>query len=205
MDQKSIDEINRQLRNATPKEIIEWAVFRDEKMVLTTNFRPYESAILHAVTNVFSAIPVIWCDTGYNTSYTYEFAENLIHSLNLNLFTYVPQQTVAHRTVTMGIPAVEDENHRLFTEQVKLEPFQRAMREHQPKIWFTNLRKGQTALRDSLDIVSIDKQGVIKVCPFFYYSDEELDDYLATHSLPNETRYYDPTKALENRECGLHQ
>jgi phosphoadenosine phosphosulfate reductase len=31
-----------------------------------------------------------------------------------------------------------------------------------------------------------------------------MDAYLAEHNLPNEHDYFDPTKALETRECGLH-
>ena len=50
-----------------------------------------------------------------------------------------------------------------FTEQVKLEPFTRAMAEHKPKVWFTNLRQGQTAFRNSIGIFSLSKDGVLKV------------------------------------------
>ena len=104
----------------------------------------------------------------------------------------------------MGIPSVEDPQHKVFTEQVKLEPFKRAMSEHQPDVWFTNLRKGQTAFRDSIDIVSQDADGILKVSPFYDWSDEQLDGYLALNKLPNEFKYFDPTKVLGNRECGLH-
>ncbi|MBT8211289.1 MAG: phosphoadenosine phosphosulfate reductase family protein, partial [Eudoraea sp.] len=172
--------------------------------VLTTNFRPYEVAILHAVSAIEEKIPVIWCDTGYNTTNTYRHAENVIAQLQLNVKLYVPKQTKAHRDVVMGIPEIENPDHVLFTEQVKLEPFRRAMKEHQPDVWFTNLRKGQTALRDSLDILSLSKDGVLKVSPFYHWSDAQLDIYLREKGLPNEHRYFDPTKVLENRECGLH-
>ena len=33
---------------------------------------------------------------------------------------------------------------------------------------------------------------------------EKLDGYLKDNKLTNEFKYFDPTKALENRECGLH-
>ena len=128
----------------------------------------------------------------------------LTKKFNLNLFTYVPKQTSAYRDALMGIPTIDDPNHELFTEQVKLEPFKRALAYHKPKVWFTNLRKGQTAFRDSIDIFSLSKDGVLKVSPFYYWSDQDLDQYLVDHELPNELSYYDPTKALEHRECGLH-
>jgi phosphoadenosine phosphosulfate reductase len=200
----NIQEINETLGDKTPAEIISWALAQSEKAVVTTNFRPYEGAILHACTQVKSSIDVIWCDTGYNTPNTYTHAETLIAQLSLNIDLYVPKQTSAHRDIVLGIPDVNDEKHQLFTEQVKLEPFRRAMEFHKPTIWFTNLRKGQTAFRDSIDIVSQGKDGVLKVSPFYHWSDEKLDSYLEAHQIPNEFKYFDPTKVLENRQCGLH-
>ena len=204
MNDIELKKINQKLENCSPKEIIEWAVQFSKEAIVTTNFRPYESAILYAVTNLVNDTKVIWCDTGYNTIETYKHAEELIKKLGLNVQLYVPKQTVSHRNVTLGIPSVDDPKHAIFTEQVKLEPFQRAMKEHQPKVWFTNLRKGQTAFRDEIDIVSISKNGIVKVSPFYHWSDAELDVYLEEHQLPNEFAYFDPTKVENNRECGLH-
>ena len=204
IDQKILDELNSQYKNASPADIILKAFELNIKAVVTTNFRPYEVAILHAVSSVESKIPVVWCDTGYNTPQTYRHAEQVIKLLDLNIYLYVPKQTSAHRDVVLGIPSIDAPEHALFTEQVKLEPFKRAMNEHKPDVWFTNLRQGQTAYRNSISIFSVSKDGVLKVSPFYYWSDSDLDAYLEKHKLPNEFKYFDPTKALENRECGLH-
>ena len=199
-----IEKINIELATKTPLEIVQWAITNAQTPVVTTNFRPYESAILHLVTTVNPSIKVIWCDTGYNTSSTYKHAEELTDALNLNIQLYIPKQTAAHRDVVLGIPQVEDPKHQLFTEQVKLEPFKRAMAAHKPDVWFTNLRKGQTAFRNSIGVVSRSADGILKVSPFYHFSDKELDQYLKNHDLPNEFNYFDPTKQLDNRECGLH-
>lgn len=199
-----IQELNEALKEASPSEIIKKALELNDNVVVTTNFRPYEAVILHAVSAVASKTPVVWCDTGYNTPQTYKHAEEVIKDLKLNVFLYVPKQTSSHRDVVMGIPSVDDPKHAEFTEQVKLEPFRRAMEEHKPNVWFTNLRQGQTAFRDSIGIFSLSKDGVLKVSPFYYWSDEKLDTYLEEHNLSNEFKYFDPTKALANRECGLH-
>ncbi len=202
--EEQIQRLNIHFKGIPPTEIISWAVKNARKAVVTTNFRPYEVAILYAVAQVQRDIPVIWCDTGYNTPNTYKHAEDLIDRLNLNIDLYVPKQTTAHRDAVMGIPQIDDPEHATFTEQVKLEPFRRAMATHVPDVWFTNLRKGQTALRDSLDILSLSKDGVLKVSPFYHWDDTQLDAYLRKKNLPNEHNYFDPTKVLENRECGLH-
>lgn len=199
-----LDKINKELEGKTPQEVVEWAISIAKSPVVTTNFRPYEAAILKITSAVKKDLKVIWCDTGYNTPNTYKHANDVIKTLDLNVKLYVPKQSTAHRDVVLGIPSIEDPKHAEFTEQVKLEPFKRAMTEHKPDVWFTNLRKGQTAFRDSISIVSQDKNGVIKVSPFYNWTDEELDAFLVENNLPNEFKYFDPTKQLENRECGLH-
>jgi phosphoadenosine phosphosulfate reductase len=204
MNDLNLEKINKELSTKSPEEIIKWAVGIAKSPLVTTNFRPYEIAILYACTQVRKDIKVVWCDTGYNTPNTYKHADEVINKLQLNVHLYVPKQTSAYRDAIMGIPQIEDPKHQLFTEQVKLEPFNRAMQEHKPDVWFTNLRKGQTAFRNSIDIVSQSKDGTVKVSPFYNWTDEELDAYLEERNLPNEFTYFDPTKVLENRECGLH-
>ncbi len=197
-------ELNDDLRDKSPIEISQWIVAQAKNPIVTTNFRPYEGTILHACATVKKDIPVVWCDSGYNTPDTYSLAEDTINLLKLNIKLYVPKQTTAYRDVLLGIPEIDDPRHKTFTEQVKLEPFKRAMEELKPDVWFTNLRKGQTAHRDSLDILSFGKDGVLKVSPFYHYSDTQLDAYMKEYNLPNEFNYFDPTKVLEHRECGLH-
>ena len=204
MKRLELEKLNVELAKKSPQEIVQWVINHAKRPVVTTNFRPYEAAILHVVTQVLPGIKVIWCDTGYNTPNTYKHAENVIDLLSLNIKLYVPNQTSAHRDVVLGIPDVDDPKHQLFTKQVKLEPFKRAMKEHEPDVWFTNIRKGQTSFRDSIGILSYAADGTLKVSPFYNFSDEELDSYLEAHQLPNEFKYFDPTKVLSNRECGLH-
>tara|TARA_B100000678_G_scaffold8310_1_gene6990 strand:- start:473 stop:1144 length:672 start_codon:yes stop_codon:yes gene_type:complete len=203
--EKELKILNQQLKGIGPEEIIQWVILNSKRPVVTTNFRPYEVAILHAVSKIKSDVQVVWCDTGYNTPQTYQHAKEVIDILDLNVKIYIPKQTAAYRDAMFGgIPQVDSSDHDEFTRQVKLEPFQRAMREQQPDIWFTNLRKGQTAFRDSIDILSYSKDGLLKVSPFYHWSDEKLDLYLEEYNLPNEHKYFDPTKVLSNRECGLH-
>ena len=86
MGQKmNIEEINKELKGKSPQEIVSWALSVAKKPVVTTNFRPYESAILHLVVTEQKDIPVVWCDTGYNTPQTYKHAEELIEKLSLNV------------------------------------------------------------------------------------------------------------------------
>ena len=79
------------------------------------------------------------------------------------------------------------------------------MRELAPTVWITALRKVQNPERSNLGIVSHDANfGTLKVSPLFYWTDADMETYLDQHRLPNEWDYFDPAKADEKRECGLH-
>ena len=191
-----------------PLEIVRWAIERASgRAVVSTNFRPYEAVLLHLCTQVEPDMPVLWVDHGYNRPATYQHAEHLRKLLGLNLKVYLPKITAAHRDVVHGpIPTPDDEEGlQQFSALMKLEPFQRGMKELAPTVWFTALRKVQNPSRAGLDILSQDANfGTLKVSPAFYWSDAEMEDYLREHHLPNEWDYFDPAKADEKRECGLH-
>ncbi len=152
-------------------------------------------------------IPVLWVDHGYNRPATYQHAEQLKKLLKLNLKPFLPKISVAHRDAIYGeIPSTDDEAAlKEFSAVMKLEPFQRGMKELAPTVWITALRKVQNPNRAELDIVSEDKNfGALKISPVFYWSDEDMENYLKQQHLPNEWDYFDPAKADDKRECGLH-
>lgn len=200
-----IKKANQDLRDADPVKIIEWANSIAEKPLVTTNFGPYEAVILHMATQINPNIKAIWIDSGYNTRDTYKVAEQLIEKLKLNIDVYAPNVTAARRDAALGgIPSVEDDAHAEFTEQFKLEPFTRAMREQSPDVWLTAVRSEQTEFRQDMELISNGLNGVIKVAPLLHWKEADMQAYLEKHDLPNVEKYFDPTKALANRECGLH-
>ena len=199
---------NSELQGKSPLEITRWAVARSGgRAIVSTNFRPYEAVVLHLATQVQPDIPVLWVDHGYNRPATYRHAEQLRELLGLDIRAYLPRVTAAHRDAMDGpIPDTDNEEGlKKFSAKMKLEPFQRGMKELAPAIWITALRRVQNPNRAGLDIVSADANfGSLKVSPVFYLEDEEMGAYLVEHDLPNEWDYFDPAKADEKRECGLH-
>lgn len=197
--------LNSQFANSSPQDIIRHALSLPGKAVVTTHFGPMEAVILHMASQIKPDLQVVWVDHGYNTKATYRCAEKIIHLLKLNVDVFTPRISSARQEAALGgIPNYTEDSHKTFTENFKLEPFRRAMAAHKPAIWLTALRKEQTEFRQSLTVFTIDNKGVLKVAPLFLWTEAQMRAYLAEHSLPNEDSYYDPTKALENRECGLH-
>ncbi|MEP4147128.1 MAG: phosphoadenylyl-sulfate reductase [Halioglobus sp.] len=201
-----LDSVNALLRDASASDIVRWALSLQANTIATTSMGKNAAVMLHLVSDVDKNVPTIWVDTGYNLRDTYVVAERLIRDLELDIHVYSPQMTSERRNAIMGgVPTVdEEERHQDFTEQVKLEPFARALAEFKPEIWLTGIRKEETEHRQSLDIVSMDNRGILKVAPIFNWSEEDVEAYMEQHELPTCRHYFDPTKVHDGRECGLH-
>ncbi len=201
-----IDKVNTQLRDASAQDIVRWAVGQKKPGIVTTSMGKNAAVMLHLVSQIAPELPVIWVDSGYNLRDTYLVAERLISQLSLNIHVFSPQMTAERRNAVMGgIPTVdEEEAHREFTRQVKLEPFDRALKMFAPDLWLTGIRRGETEHRKSLNVLSVDGRGILKVAPLFHWSDADVEAYMAEHQLPSCRHYFDPTKVHDGRECGMH-
>lgn len=197
---------NEALRGASATAIVQWALALGKPTIATTSMGRNAAVMLHLVSSEDPAVPTVWVDTGYNLRDTYVVAERLIRDLALDIRVYSPLMTSERRNAIMGgIPTVdEEERHREFTRQVKLEPFARALADLQPEVWFTGIRREETEHRKTLNIVSLDDRGILKVAPLFYWSEQDVERYMAQYQLPSCRHYFDPTKVHDGRECGLH-
>ena len=201
-----LDSVNEALRDASAEDIVRWALGLNVSTISTTSMGRNAAVMLHLVSSIDPNLPVVWVDSGYNLRDTYIVAERLIRDLDLNIHVFSPLMTSERRNAIMGgVPTVdEEERHQEFTWQVKLEPFARALEQFKPEIWLTGIRREETEHRKSLDIVSMDNRGIIKVAPIFRWSEEDVEDYMERFELPSCRHYFDPTKVHDGRECGLH-
>jgi phosphoadenosine phosphosulfate reductase len=199
--------LNQQLAESTPVEIVRWAMSLGRPTIATTSFAQNSAAMLKIITDADSEIPVVWVDSGYNVPDTYRAAENIMTLLKPNMQIYIPQWTAERRNAIMGgIPHPDDDPdvHEEFTRQVKLEPFQKALNDLKPEVWISGIRREETDFRKTLDILSIDNRGILKVAPIFYWSEQDVQNFMDENELPSCRHYFDPTKVENNRECGLH-
>lgn len=199
-----IEFYNKHLRFKKPDEIIKWALSISDNRIVTTSFGIYSEVLLSTMTRHDKHIKVVWCDTLFNKQSTYEHAEQLIAKYNLNIYKYQSLKSKTEIEDLLNFQNIDDDNFTEFSNLVKIEPFKRALREHDPDIWFTNIRVRQTEYRDKKDILSYSKNGVLKISPFYYWTDEDLDNYVKYRGLNKNIDYFDPVKALKNRECGIH-
>ena len=202
----NLAEANRVFADATPHDILKKALEAASNPIISTSFSAYSAVLLHMAQNVHPGISVVWCDTGFNTAATYRFVDQLVKQLDINLKIYHPDVSATHLQVRYnGVPEAGTPEHEVFANTVKLEPFARAFRELNPDLWINGIRREETEFRKTQDIFTWDaRRSTTKVAPTFHSKSIELVDYLLEHNLPSELEYYDPTKAEEHLECGLH-
>jgi len=199
--------LNSELRERSPVEIVRWAMSLGKSTIATTSFAQNSAAMLKIITDASPQLPVVWVDSGYNVPDTYRVAEVIMELLKPNMQIYTPELTAERRNAILGgIPHPDDEPdvHSEFTRQVKLQPFSQALEDLQPEVWVSGIRREETDFRKTLDILSIDNRGILKVAPIFYWSEQQLQAFMEAYQLPTCRHYFDPTKVEDNRECGLH-
>lgn len=190
---------------ADPERLTAWAIGLGKRAFCSTSFGPFSAVTLHLATKIQPGLPVIWVDSGYGTPATYRYADELIRLLNLQVTSVRPRRSRAHREAVDGPrPLPGDPGHAAFTEEVKLEPFDRAVRKVGGEVWITGIRAEETAERAAMQPVSQARDGIIKVAPVLRWTSKQMHEYLKRHQLPNNFDYFDPTKGDDQRECGLH-
>jgi phosphoadenosine phosphosulfate reductase len=184
--QLNLDQVNHQLVDADAQEIVKWAVNTfAEGLVMTTSFGIHSAVMLHMVTRIVPDIPVIWIDTGYLPSVTYQFAEQLTEQLHLNLKVYQSPISPARMEALYGRLWDQNDLEALnrYDQIRKVEPMQRALQELKATAWLAGLRRGQTDHRKSLEIVSL-QNTIYKVLPILGWNSKQVYEYLIAHELP---------------------
>ncbi len=181
-----LDQVNEQLKDATPQEVIKWAcdMFGDS-CVLTSSFGIKSAVMLHLCSQVKPDINVIAIDTGYLLPETYRFANQLTKLLDLNVHWFSPRISTAHIEAIHGElwKNDDDESYNTYFDYTKGEPMQRALKQLGVKAWIAGLGAKQTKFRSTLRTVEL-QNGIVKIHPILKWGSKEKYYYLKENNLP---------------------
>ena len=166
---------------------------------MSTKFTENSAVFLHLACSIQPDLPVIWVDTGYNTRATVAFSRHVVDRLGLSLQVYRPDG----HTIIMP-PELDDPTHGVFTREVKLEPFKRALQDLQADAWLSSVERYQSVHRKILATFDAQSDGILKVSPLLDWTDDDVVRYRQDHDLPLGPLCFDPTKGESFRQCGLH-
>lgn len=195
--------------------------------VLSSSFGVQSAVLLHAVSQHFPTVPIIFIDTGYLFPETYRFAEELREKLQLNLHTYRANMTAAQQEALYG-KRWEGSLKELeaYNFQNKVEPMNRALQELGATAWVSGLRHAQSKGRAERSFVE-QQNKTVKAYPILDWSDRDIYQYLQKHDLPYHPLWHDGYVSIGDvhstskyeagmnaedtrfngmkRECGLHE
>ncbi|ASJ74122.1 phosphoadenosine phosphosulfate reductase family protein [Granulosicoccus antarcticus] len=192
-------ELNYRHQLAVARHAIQSTLAISCKPIVSTKFSEESAIFLHLVSQVQPGIAVIWVDTGYNTRATQSFASEITERLDINLHTFEPLD----HTIIMP-PALDDPEHAAFSREVKVEPFQRALKTLRADAWLSSIRRYQSTHRKSQPMFQTLSDGMLKTSPLLDWTAETMTRYRLENQLPLGAPCFDPTKGEAFRECGLH-
>ena len=227
LTETDVERVNTSFQQMLASDRIKW--LKEEfgaRLVMSSSFGLQAAVMLHLVSKHAPEIPVVWLDTGYLFTETYQYAEKLTEDLGINVKVYHPKISAARQEALYGkLWEQGEEGSSRYGLLNKVEPMNRALQELNADIWLSGLRRSQSSTRADRQFAEQQKQ-TLKVYPILDWSDSQISSYFHEHKLPRhplEAKGYvtmgdwHSTKPLENGtsaeqsrfggskyECGLH-
>jgi phosphoadenosine phosphosulfate reductase len=196
------------------------------RVCVTSSFQAEDMAVLHLLRKRIPDVPVLFLETGYHFAQTYAYRDRMAREWSLNLVNVLPSQTVPEQEAALGILYRSDPTR--CCQLRKVEPLMRALEPFD--LWFTGLRREQSATRKNLKKVELHRlptgKTLWKVSLLADWKWEQVWDYTNTNGIPHLPQYdegylsigcepctalpADPNNPRSGRwggtklECGIH-
>jgi phosphoadenosine phosphosulfate reductase len=150
---------------------------------LTCSFQAEDMIVLDLLRKRLPQLPVLFLETGYHFSDTYQFRDRMTAEWGLNLVNALPQQTVEQQESELGIlyrddPAKCCQLRKVEPLMASLEPFD---------VWFTGLRREQSPTRKNLKKIEQHRlpsgKTLLKVSPLADWAWAQVWQYTGKHEL----------------------
>jgi phosphoadenosine phosphosulfate reductase len=149
----NVEQIAEAVEDLAPEQTLDTVLAASEnaRVCLTSSFQAEDMAVLHLLRQRIPEVPVLFLDTGYHFSQTYEYRDRMAKEWSLHLVNVLPKQTVPEQESAFGILYRSDPTRCCQFRKVEplvgaLEPFD---------VWFTGLRREQSPTRKNLKKVEL--------------------------------------------------
>ncbi len=164
--------------------VLSWAAHVVPRFVVTSSFGAESVALLHMLSKTAPEAPVLFLDTGYHFSETIDYRRQLARDLGLTVLDVRPALSVDQQDRRYG-PDLFASDPDLCCQLRKTIPLRKMLANFDG--WATGVRRVQTPERAGTPIVEArrhDDRWLVKVAPLATWTDEDVDDYLRAHDLP---------------------
>ena len=151
---------------------------------VTCSFQAEDMIVLQMVRALHASVPVLFLDTGYHFTETYQYRDEMAAAWNLNLINLTPRQSVPEQEAQFGIlhQSAPDQCCKLR----KVEPLFAALANYET--WFTGMRREQAKSRaqlQALDHFTLPggKQ-LLKISPLADWTTRDVWYYAQENGIP---------------------
>ncbi|MDQ1103864.1 phosphoadenosine phosphosulfate reductase [Nocardioides zeae] len=183
-----VQNVGAELELAPAENILEWAFATfGERFCITSSMG--DAVVAHLAAKVAPGVDVVFLDTGYHFAETIGTRDAVAATMNVNVITIEPKQTVAEQDAEHG-PELFKRDPDLCCALRKVEPLRTSLDGYDA--WATGLRRAETKNRVIAPVVGWDaKKKKVKVSPIARWSDEDVDTYIAENGVLVNPLVYD--------------
>jgi len=171
------------LEEATPQEILRWAVETYyPKLTMATAFGAEGCVILAMLAEIEPRVRVFNLDTGYQFPETLALRERIRQRYGIEVELIRPNETVEQMERRFGGPIYHTQPQECCRLR-KVEPLKRALQGY--NAWITGIRREQTAVRAKANVVGWDERfQLVKINPLLNWTKADVWRYIRLHDVP---------------------
>jgi phosphoadenosine phosphosulfate reductase len=140
-----------------------------------------DAVLPHLASRALPGVDVIFLDTGYHFAETIGTRDAVAATLPITLRTVTPEQTVAEQDAQFGARLFERDPDRCCAMR-KVAPLASALEPY--TAWASGLRRDEALTRNAVRVVEWDaKRGKVKLNPIAAWTQDDVDAYIAEHSI----------------------
>ncbi len=174
---------SEQLEDATPEEIIQWAVRQYFPwLTMATAFGPEGCVILSMLAKIEPRVYVFNLDTGYQFKETLELRDRIAQRYGIEVDLQRPELSVEEYEKLHGGPVYTRDPDKCCFDR-KLTVLRRAVRGY--SAWMSGIRRDQSPHRAKAPIVGWDKKfGLVKISPLANWTSKDVWRRIADENIP---------------------
>lgn len=183
LTQAELAELNSNLENRSPVELLEWArgTFGDRVAILSA-MQKAGSVVCHMAAAAGLKMDVLFVDTGVNFQETLDTRDRVGQEYGLNVISLQPDLTMEQQTAKYGVLYLTVEGQKQCCEMRKNLPLYKAKGQYDALVG--SLRRGDGGKRGRAPILAIDTEmNVLRVNVLANFTDEQMKEYMETHDV----------------------
>lgn len=175
--QQIAEQAGRDLEDATPQEVLRWAVDTfGEGFAITSSMGDGVLASLAG-----PGVDVVFLDTGYHFAETIGTRDAVGATLPVTIRTILPRQSVAQQDASFGARLYERNPDQCCALR-KVMPLRTALKDY--AAWVSGLRRDESATRTDVRVVDWDEQrSMVKINPIAAWTQDDVDRYIAENGV----------------------